>query len=119
MIILFGLKNCDRCRKARKWLDQTGADYQFVDVRDQGIEDDLIDRWIDAVGWEALLNRRGTTWRGLDEEVRQAVDGQSARALMMAHPALVKRPVWDLGTRIVVGFDDSIKSLIGAPERQA
>ncbi|GEQ99842.1 hypothetical protein JCM17845_04660 [Iodidimonas gelatinilytica] len=65
MIILFGLKNCDRCRKARKWLDHTGTDYQFVDVRDQGIEGDLIDRWIDAVGWEALLNRRGTTWRGL------------------------------------------------------
>jgi Spx/MgsR family transcriptional regulator len=114
MLIVYGLKNCDTCRKARKWLDGKGAEYRFVDLRADGFAEDDLERWAEAVGWEALLNRRGTTWRGLDE-AEKSVDGASdAVALMAKHPALMKRPVFDDGAMVVVGFTaDSQKRVEG------
>jgi Spx/MgsR family transcriptional regulator len=112
VITVFGLKNCDTCRKALKWLDAQGVDYQFHDLRKDGIDAAAIERWAAAVGFDVLLNKRGTTWRGLDDAVRDATDASNAAACMAEHPALIKRPVFETGGRVIVGFKDAQKQLL-------
>ncbi len=109
MITVYGLKNCDTCRKALKWLDAEGLEHHFKDVRSDALESDIIARWITAVGWEVLLNRRGTTWRNLPESDKHAVDAGKAQALMEEHPALIKRPVFDVDDTVMVGFRDDVQ----------
>lgn len=102
---VYGLKNCDTCRKARKWLDAQGTAYTFVDVRADGIARADVEGWVAALGWEVLLNRRGTTWRTLDDADKAGVDEAKAVGLMVERPALIKRPVFDFGDGSVsVGF---------------
>jgi Spx/MgsR family transcriptional regulator len=106
-MILYGIPNCDSVKKARAWLAERGVEYSFHDFKKAGLPPTNLDGWIAAAGWERVLNRKGTTWRQLDEDTRAAVtDAASARALMRVHPTLVKRPVieWDDG-RITVGFN--------------
>lgn len=105
MPILFGLKNCDTVRKAKRWLNERGVEYRFHDFRDDGLTLEQLRAWAAELGWEALLNRRGTTWRTLPERTRNSLDEQRALDLMLAKPALIKRPVLDLGTRRLVSFD--------------
>ncbi len=113
MIAIYRLKNCDTCRKARKWMDRVGVAHQFRDVRADGLDGPTLDAWIAGLGWEALLNRRGTTWRKLPEADREGVDAARARALFLAHPALVKRPVFDLGGgRFLVGFGEAERAAL-------
>ncbi len=104
---LFGIDTCDTCRKARKWLERKGLPYRYVDYREQRQSPETLRGWAKAVGgWTALVNRSGTTWRKLDESVRQGTtDAASARRLMLAQPSVIKRPVveWD-DERITVGF---------------
>ena len=106
MITLYGITNCDTVRKARAWLANQGVDYRFHDFRKQGVPEPELQAWIEAVGWEPLVNRRGTTWRTLDAATQSGVtDAASASALMHAHPSVIKRPVVDWGTQVTVGFD--------------
>jgi len=112
MIVLFGLANCDTCRKARAWLDEVGAAHRFVDLRADGLTAEALDRWIDALGWQALLNRRSATWRKLDETMRATLDAEQARSLMLERPTLIKRPVWDLDGRIALGFDVDVQAAV-------
>ena len=105
MITLYGIKNCDTVKKARKWLDEHGVDYRFHDFRADGLDMKRLEAWIKAVGWEALLNRRGTTWRKLSEGEREGIDARRAAALMLEHPTLIKRPVIEHGKQVLVGFD--------------
>lgn len=104
MITVYGLRNCDTCRKARKWLQSQGIEHRFHDVRADGLERATLGRWVAALGWETLLNRRGTTWRQLPESERGPLTPESATALMLAHPSLIKRPVFDTGGHYLVGF---------------
>jgi arsenate reductase len=104
MIDVYGLKNCDTCRKARKWLDAQGIAHRFHDVRADGLDGATLQAWIAAVGWETLLNRRGTTWRQLPEDRKTGIDGSSAAALMLEFPALIKRPVFQFSGTVLVGF---------------
>lgn len=105
MLTLYGLKNCETCRKARAWLDQQALAYRFHDFRADGLDAATLERLEAALGWEALLNRRGTTWRGLPESDRAGVDRNQALALMLAHPALIKRPVLAAEDgRTLIGF---------------
>ena len=106
MITVYGIKNCDTCRKALKWLIAEGLAHRFHDVRKDGVSEDAIQGWIDAAGWETLLNKRGTTWRGLDDADKDGVNAANAAALMAAHPALIKRPVFETGGQVVIGFKD-------------
>jgi Spx/MgsR family transcriptional regulator len=104
---LFGIANCDAVRRARAWLAARGIDAPFHDFRKAGLPADALARWLDAVGWERLLNRSGTTWRQLDAARRAAVaDRAGAAALMQEAPSMIKRPVvqWPDGA-ISVGFD--------------
>ncbi len=106
MITVYGLKNCDTCLKALKWLEAEGVAHRFHDLRKDGLDTPRLKRWIAAAGWETLLNRRGTTWRGLDDNAKDGVNEAKAAALMAAHPALIKRPVFEGGARVIVGFKD-------------
>ena len=93
-LTMYGIKNCDTIKKARKYLDAQGVDYQFHDYRTDGLYAARLQNFIDTLGWEALLNTRGTTWRKLEESVRQAVNNPAAaRDLMLAQPAIIKRPL--------------------------
>ena len=106
-MLVYGIPNCDSVKKARAWIAARGLDGRFHDFRKDGLPPDRLDAWIAAAGWERVLNRKGTTWRRLDEAARAAVvDAKTARDAMLAQPSLVKRPVieWDDG-RITVGFD--------------
>lgn len=104
MYVLYGLKNCDTCRKAGAWLEARGLPYRFHDFRKDGLDAALMERLEAAVGWETLLNRRGTTWRGLPEAERADPDRDRALRLMLEHPTLVKRPLLLAGERVLVGF---------------
>ena len=107
MITLYGIPNCDTVKKARVWLQQQGRAHEFHNFKNQGLPADRLDVWLAAVGWERLLNRKGTTWRQLDEATRAAVvDTASAKAVMLANPSTARRPVveWP-GGAITVGFD--------------
>ncbi|HAU18243.1 MAG TPA: ArsC family reductase [Marinobacter adhaerens] len=101
---LYGIKNCDTVKKARKWLDEQGIDYEFHDFKKDGLQSDLLFRWEQRVGWETLLNRRGTTWRKLPEDVRDTIDAQSAHEIMLENPSIIKRPVVENGGDVRVGF---------------
>ncbi len=104
---LYGIPHCDTVKRARAWLAEHGHDAAFHDFKKTGVPPDRLDAWLAAVGWDVVLNRKGTTWRKLDEADRLAVtDAASARALMLRQPSVIKRPVveWDDG-RITVGFD--------------
>jgi len=110
--VMYGIKNCDTIKKARNALAASGIDYRFHDYRVDGIEDVLLQSFIDQLGYEALLNTRGTTWRKLPDEERAAVtDAASAKAVMLAQPAIIKRPVLAAPNGdLLVGFNDSLYS---------
>jgi len=114
MLTVYGLKNCDTCRTARKWLDEAGTEYAFVDLRDAPPAKSDIDSWLEAVGAKALINRSSTTWRGLSDAEKAEADNDPA-ALLSAHPTLIKRPVFVGDTGIEVGFkpaqQDAIRAL--------
>lgn len=103
-ITLYGLKNCDTCRKARQWLAGQGIDHDFHDLREDGLDAGRLRGWLEVMDWETLLNRRSTTWRQLDPAEREPLDAARAEKLMLAHPALVKRPVLEHSTGVLVGF---------------
>ena len=106
-VMLFGIPNCDTVKRARAWLAGQGAVVEFHDFKRRGVPSELLDAWCTALGWERLLNRKGTTWRGLDDAQRAAVvDAASAKALMQSQPSVIKRPVvaWPDG-RITVGVE--------------
>lgn len=109
MITLWGLKNCDTCRKALKWLEVEGMAYSFKDVRKEGLDMSQVQKWVDEVGTDLLLNRRGTTWRGLSEDVKEGLDHKNAAALILQERAVMKRPIWEFGSHVRVGFTDDVK----------
>lgn len=107
MTTLYGIPNCDTVKKARTWLSEHGVAHAFHDFKKQGVPEAALDRWLASAGHERLVNRKGTTWRGLDEATRTAVvDNASARALLLQHASVIKRPVveWADGS-VTVGFD--------------
>jgi arsenate reductase len=104
MTTLFGIKNCDTIRKARRWLDDNGVAYTFHDVRSDGLDKQTLQVWEQQLGWEQLLNRRGTTWRRLPEEVREGVDRTQALQIMLDNPVIIKRPVLAVNRQLYVGF---------------
>ncbi|NRA20747.1 MAG: ArsC family reductase [Oceanospirillaceae bacterium] len=103
-ITLYGIKNCDTIKKAKKWLEAEQIDYRFHDYRSDGIDAELLSEFLKTQSWEVLLNKRGTTWRTQSDEVKNSIDQASAIALMLAHPAMIKRPVLITPTSVQVGF---------------
>lgn len=107
MITLYGIKNCDTVKKARKFLQQQQVAYQFHDYRADGISAELVAQFSAGLGWQNILNTRGTTWRQLTEEQKQHIEQQGACALMLQYPALIKRPILVDGTKFILGFSES------------
>lgn len=109
MIIVYGIANCDSVKKARVWLTHQGLAHTFHDFKKQGVPANRLSAWGEAVGWEKLLNRQGTTWRKLGAEVQaSALDAAGAQTVMLANPSVIKRPVveWQANSGpITVGFD--------------
>ena len=110
---LYGLKNCDTCRKALKALSAAGVEHEFVDVRADGVSAEQISAWADAVGWEKLLNTKSTTWRGLSETAKADVDEAKAVALMAEHPTLLKRPVIEANGNVTVAWSADVQAGLG------
>ena len=107
MITLYGIPNCDTMKKARKWLDEHGVEYRFHNYKKDGVPEQALRQWVEQLGWQTLLNRRGTTWRRLDETTRSSIDAASAIDIMLTQPSIIKRPVLTDGDSLLVGFDQS------------
>ena len=101
----YGIPNCDTVKKARTWLDQRAIDYMFHDYKKEGADLLKLSAWSDEIGWETLLNRRGTTFRALPDADKAHIDRAKAIHLMQAQPSLIKRPVVEHGGALLVGFD--------------
>ena len=106
-IQLYGIPNCDTVKKARKWLDARDIDYAFRDFKKEGADPEKLEAWADSAGWEALLNRRGTTFRKLEESDKADIDRAKAIRLMVAHPSMIKRPVVEHPGGVLVGFSEA------------
>ncbi len=104
MIKVYGIKNCDTMKKAMSWLNEHGVAYEFIDYKKAGVAEANLPDWMARAGWEKLLNTRGLMWRKLSDDERTAVDAKKAQNLMIQYPALIKRPVLDTGSHLLVGF---------------
>ena len=101
---IFGIKNCDTMTKARAWLDGRGVEYAFHDYKVQGIDAVHLKRWTAEAGWETVLNRAGTTFRKLPDARKTGLDERKAIALMLEQPSMIKRPVLEVGGKLLIGF---------------
>jgi arsenate reductase len=107
-ITIYGIKNCDTMKKARAWLDAHRIAYDFHDYKTAGIEKARLKQWADNLGWETLLNRAGTTFRKLPDAEKEGLNETKAIALMLAQPSMIKRPVLDVGGKLLVGFKPDV-----------
>src|SRR6478752_3448017 len=107
MTTLYGIKNCDTVKKARDWLTKNNVDYSFHDFRADGLSKDQVKNWITEIGLEALVNKRSTTWKELDESTKASFNEKNAIAVITENPTLIKRPLLDTGKQKHVGFKDA------------
>ena len=104
-VTLYGISNCDTIKKARKWLQEHAVEYHFHDYRKQGVEGERLHSMAAQLGWEVMLNRRGTTWRALSGTVKAQIDEASALELMLDNPAIIKRPILEQDGDLHIGFN--------------
>ncbi|MEP7315421.1 MAG: arsenate reductase [Sphingomicrobium sp.] len=108
-VTIYGIPNCDTVKKARTWMTNRGNTFDFHDFKKLGVPTNLLEDWADTVGWEQLLNKRGTTFRGLSEADKMGIERGKALRLMSAHSSLIKRPVVSDGQgRVTVGFSEDL-----------
>lgn len=103
---MYGIPNCDTIKKAKKWLEANGVDYEFHNYKKEGITKAKLKDWCKQVDWEILLNRRGTTWRKLDDATKESINKTSAIDIMTEETSIIKRPVIETGDKIIVGFSE-------------
>jgi len=106
-VVMYGIKNCDTIKKAKKWLDENGVEFTFHDYRKDGLSDELLSSLESTLGWEALLNKRGTTWRKLPDETKDSINKEAALLIMLENPAIIKRPILNIGNSLELGFSDA------------
>ncbi len=106
-MIMYGIPNCDTIKKAKTFLDSNKLSYEFHDYKKQGVDAELLKQWCNTFGYENVLNRRGTTWRKLDEETKTSINQETAILLMQELPSMIKRPILDTGKKLILGFDQS------------
>ena len=114
MIKIYGIPNCDTMKKARRWLEANGTEYDFHDYKKLGVPENKLKNWVNQTGWETILNKRGTTWRKLDDEVKGNIDEAAAIQLMLDNPTIIKRPILESGKLLLIGFkQDEYRQLPG------
>ena len=104
-VSMYGIKNCDTIKKARKWLEAHGVEYEFHVYKTEGVDPGKLDTWCDELGFEALVNKRGTTYRKLGDDIKANLDEATAKKVMLENPSIIKRPLLDTGSERLVGFD--------------
>lgn len=104
MIKLYGIKNCDTVKKSRRWLEDHGIEYQFHDFRQDGLDKKQLSGWVEQLGWEAVVNKRSTTWRNLSDKDKEITTNAQAVKLLAANPTLIKRPVLEKNKILLIGF---------------
>jgi arsenate reductase (glutaredoxin) len=109
---IYGIRNCDTMKKARAWLEAHGVDYEFHDYKAAGVDRAKLEAWAKKAGWEVLLNRAGTTFRKLPDAAKQDLDERKAIRLMIDQPSMIKRPVLEIGQKLLVGFSEERYSTI-------
>ena len=118
-VTIYGIKNCDTMKKARSWLDAHGVAAEFHDYKTAGIDRARLEAWAGEVGWEILLNRAGTTFKKLPDADKEGLTEKKALALMLAQPSMIKRPVLEIGGKLLVGFKPDIYDKeVGAKSRK-
>ncbi|MDF1655949.1 MAG: arsenate reductase [Coxiellaceae bacterium] len=110
MLKIYGIKNCDTVKKAVKWLKENQINFEFIDFKKSPPTTDTLKLWCQHLDWELLLNRRGTTWRKLNDDQKADIDQTKAIKLMIEQPNMIKRPVWQNGSRFNLGFTEETKS---------
>ncbi|ANQ17712.1 arsenate reductase [Vibrio natriegens] len=103
-ITMFGIPNCDTIKKAKKWLEAEDIAYEFHDYRKQGVDEALVTEFCDALGWEIVLNKRGTTFRQLTQEQKDSLNEENAIKLLVENPAMIKRPILKVNDQLHIGF---------------
>ena len=114
MITLYGISNCDTCRKAKNWFNENRITFDFFDFRKNELTQTKIETWIDSIGLDKLINRRGTTWRNLPDELRDQIHGPENVDVLNQFPTLMKRPIIEIDDHFLVGFDASVIKQIQA-----
>ena len=104
---MYGIPNCDTIKKACKWLEANGIDYELHDYKKLGVPEKNLKQWVKKSDWETILNRRGTTWRKLDEIIKDNIDESSAIKVILENPSSIKRPVLESGKMVLVGFKEN------------
>jgi arsenate reductase len=107
MLTLYGIKNCDTVKKARRWLEDHGIEYQFHDFRQDGLNKKQLSGWVEQLGWEVIVNKRSTTWRNLSDKDKELTTNSQAVKLLLANPTLIKRPVVQSNKVFLVGFKET------------
>ena len=107
MLTLYGIKNCDTVKKARRWLEDHGIEYQFHDFRQDGLDKKQLSVWVEQLGWEAVVNKRSTTWRNLSDKDKGLTTNTQAVKLLSANPTLIKRPIVEKNKTLFVGFKEA------------
>ena len=105
MTTLYGISNCDTCRKAKNWFNENRITFDFFDFRKNELTQTKIETWIDSIGLDKLINRRGTTWRNLPDELRDQIHGPENVDVLNQFPTLIKRPIIEIDDHFLVGFD--------------
>ena len=105
---IYGIRNCDTMKKARVWLESRGIAHDFHDYKQSGVSREMLSRWCEALGWETVLNRAGTTFRALPEAEKAGLDEEKAVSLMLAQPSMIKRPILDRDGKLIAGFKPDI-----------
>ena len=104
-LTVFGIKNCDTMKKAMKWLDDNSVSYHFHDYKKEGVPERRLRQWLEALGWETVINKRGTTWRKLDDAVKESMNTEKAITVAMDNPSIIKRPILQNDDSITAGFN--------------
>lgn len=107
MLSLYGIKNCGTVKKARRWLEEHGVDYQFHDFREDGIDKKLLSAWTEKLGWETIVNKRSTTWRNISDKEKEITTNAQAVKLLAANPTLIKRPIVCKDKTVFTGFKEA------------
>ena len=107
MLTLYGIKNCDTVKKARRWLEDHGVEYQFHDFRQDGLDKNQLTSWVETLGWETVVNKRSTTWRNLSDKDKDISNNSQAISLLLANPTLIKRPITESNKTLLIGFKEA------------